>query len=119
MPKRQSSSSYSSKSFKSTLHNAVFQAAHALEYGLQVTQRDPAILKIVGVRCNFCAFFGHDVLDGQERYHKQTQNVKNWTLFRPEYYRHHHNEHSTYRRTYVQSHYQIINNHLLRVAKET
>jgi len=93
MSKRKSSSSTTSKPSKPAPRDrdVPFKAAHAIEYGLQVTQCDPQTLKVLGVRCNFCAFFGHELLDGQERYRKQTTNVKSWTSFRTEYYRDHHN----------------------------
>jgi hypothetical protein len=99
MTKRKSSSSIASKSPKSTRansHDSPFQAAHILEYGLEITQRHPKTLAVLGVRCNFCVFFGHELLDGQERSRKQSQNVKSWTAFRAEYYRDHHlGQHST------------------------
>jgi hypothetical protein len=96
MSKRKSSSSSSSSKPKLNYHNTPFQIPHALEYGLKITQRDPNTSTVLGVHCNFCAFFGHELLDGHERSRKQTQNVKSWTSFRPEYYRNHHEgQHST------------------------
>jgi hypothetical protein len=96
MPKQKPLLSSTSKPSNPIHRNTPFQEAHALEYGLEVSHRHPITRKILGVRCNFCAFFGHELLEGQERYRKQTKNIKNWTTFRSEYYRAHHDgQHST------------------------
>ena len=72
-------------------HRTPFQAAHLLEYGLVITQRDPKTLQVCSVRCQFCAFFGREQIIGQKRQRKQTENEKYWRPpFRPQYYRDHH-----------------------------
>jgi hypothetical protein len=86
---KRESTANSNPAKKSHDHTA-FQKQHALEFGLEITQRDPKTLKICSVRCQFCSFFGRDEVIGKERNRKQTENVKNWTSFRKEYYRDHH-----------------------------
>ena len=72
-------------------HDTPFKIEHAIEYGLEITQRDPQTLRVCSVRCQFCSYFGREELLGQKRQRKQTANVKDWRPpFRPEYYREHH-----------------------------
>ena len=92
-------------------HRTPFQAAHLLEYGLVITQRDPKTLQVCSVRCQFCAFFGGEQIIGQKRQRKQTENEKYWRPpFRPQYYRdHHEKQHHTRWQEYK---------HLSKVEKE-
>ena len=88
MSKRELPQSSKPQSSKLKSHdNLAFQEGHVLKFGLEITQRDQRTLKVGSVRCRFCSIFGREGIIGQQRDHKQTENVKNWTVFRKEYYR--------------------------------
>ncbi|KAI9906624.1 hypothetical protein PsorP6_016483 [Peronosclerospora sorghi] len=73
-----------------------FQPAHELKYGLKVMHIDPAIKRIVSVRCQFCVYFGKED-SGESRDRKQTNRINTWESFRPELYESHHKgQHATH-----------------------
>jgi len=39
-----------------------FQTKHALQYGLSITARDPGSSEVIAVRCQFCVWFGCEVI---------------------------------------------------------
>ena len=63
---------------KSNSHQTRFNTAYLLEYRLVITQCDPKTLQVYSVRCQFCAFFGHEQIIGQKRQKQQTKNEKYW-----------------------------------------
>ena len=90
-PNKSCRSPLSRKSSKLKSHNKLaFQERHVLKFSLEITQRDPRTLKVCSVQSRFCSFFGGEEIIEQQRDRKQTENVKNWTVFRKEYYRDHH-----------------------------
>ena len=90
---------------KPTAHKTPFQTAHIIEYGLTVVERDSETQNVLGVRCQFCMYFGHEELVGQlptEHKCKQTAKLKDWhPPFRSEHYRDHHKgQHSAWWENY-------------------
>ena len=51
--------------------NTVFQKQHALEFGLEITQRDPKTLKVCSVRGQFCSLDVSKSLEKKEIETKQ------------------------------------------------
>ncbi|KAJ8571350.1 hypothetical protein ON010_g5487 [Phytophthora cinnamomi] len=79
---------------KSKQRSTPFQSAHELEFGLQVSEREPSNgNNVLSVLCRFCAVFGREERVGAKR--KKTTNIKYFRRpFRPEHYRkHRYNQH--------------------------
>jgi hypothetical protein len=66
-----------------------FQRGHEVQYGLQVTERDPRTSAVLAVSCRFCLKFGREAKPGAKR--KRTSNVQVFkTPFHTDAYKKHH-----------------------------
>jgi hypothetical protein len=68
-----------------TKRSTPFQEKHALQYGLEISTRDPETKAVTSVMCQFCRFFGREEKEGQKR--KPTSVTKSFKVpFRPALY---------------------------------
>ena len=66
-----------------------FQHSHAMQYGLQVTKRDPRTNAVLAILCCFCLKFGSKAMPGAKQ--KCMNNVQMFkTPFRTDVYKKHH-----------------------------
>jgi hypothetical protein len=55
-----------------------FQEKHAVQYGLEISTRDPEKKAVTAVMCRFCRFFGREAKVGQKR--KPTSVTKSFKV---------------------------------------
>jgi hypothetical protein len=68
-----------------TKRSSPFQEKHAVQYGLEISTRDPETKVVTSVMCRFCRFFGREEKVGQKR--KPTSDTKSFMVpFRPALY---------------------------------
>ena len=82
-----------------------FLIQHEVQYGLRIMHRDPTTSKVISVRCEFCIYFGRQIIENQPQLRAQKTTIKTWMAnFRTDLYLlHHRAQHSSIWNQYQRS----------------